>query len=224
MSLAKLLDMFRALREGAPLGDVLMLKLDALSRPSEALTARLERFRDPPPPPDLPTLRRLPAGTFGREYARFLDANRIDPLAVSARVRARFHDDPYLVRYTTTHDLHHVLTGFDAGLAGEIGVLAFTVGQGSAPVGRWGLAAARAVYTLVSPGQASRIASNVRVGLAMGGAAELVLAEPIEAWLEEPLEAVRRRLRVPDPREVGVLPSGESVVARLLYPARTAGG
>jgi ubiquinone biosynthesis protein Coq4 len=200
-----------------------MLKLDALSRPSEALIAKLERFRNPPPPPDLSILRRLPAGTFGREYARFLDANRIDPLAVSARVQARFHDDPYAVRYTTTHDLHHVLTGFDAGLAGEIGVLAFTVGQGSAPVSRWGLAAARAVYTLVSPGQARRIARNARAGLAMGSAAELVLAEPIETWLEEPLEAVRRRLRIPDPCDAGVLASGGSVVARLLYPARADG-
>jgi ubiquinone biosynthesis protein Coq4 len=224
MHLAKLLQAFRAFREGAPLGDVVMLKLDALSRPSETLIAKLERFRDPPATPDLPALRRLPAGTLGREYARFLDANGIDPLAVSIRVRANFHDDPYLVRYTTTHDLHHVLTGFDAGLAGEIGVAAFTVAQGSAPVGRWGLAAAHAVYSLVSPSQARRIAINARAGLAMGRAADLVLAEPIEAWLDEPLEAVRRRLRIPDPRDAGVVPSGESVVARLLYPARMAGG
>jgi ubiquinone biosynthesis protein Coq4 len=53
---------------------------------------------------------------------------------ISADVRERFRDNPYALRYTTTHDLHHVLTGFDTGLAGEAGVVAFNVGQGSAPV------------------------------------------------------------------------------------------
>jgi hypothetical protein len=33
---------------------------------------------------------------------------------------------------------------------------------------------------------------------------------------------VRARLRIPDPRDAGVLPSGSSVVGRLLYPPRRA--
>ena len=222
MDLAKLLRALRAYRSGAPLGDIVVLKLDALSSPSPAVAKKLASLRDDAPTHDLARLRALPAGTLGREYARFLDANGITPLAVSDDVRRRFRDAPYALRYTATHDLHHVLAGFDTGLAGEAGVLAFNVGQGSAPVSRAMLSFVRVLYTLASPTQARAIASNVRVGLAMGRRAELVIAAPIESYFERPLGDARKALGIPDPREAGVLPSGKSVVARLLYPPSAA--
>ena len=131
-------------------------------------------------------------------------------------MRQRFSRAPYALRYTATHDLHHVLAGFDTGLAGEAGVLAFNVGQGSAPVGRAMLWLVRLLFMLVSPTQARAIASNMSVGLAMGRRAQLVIASPLESHFEEPLAVVRARLGIPDPREAGVLPSGRSVVARLV--------
>lgn len=158
----------------------------------------------------------MPAGSLGREYARFLDANGIVPLAVSPALRERFRSAPYVLRYTSTHDLHHVLAGFDAGLAGEIGVVAFNVGQGAAPVSRAMLRFAAVLYAILAPMQARVIAHNLRVGLAMGRAASLVMASPLESWLAEPLADVRRRLGIPDPREAGVLPSGRSLVTSLL--------
>jgi ubiquinone biosynthesis protein COQ4 len=218
MDLSKLLRTLRAYRSGAPLGDVVVLKLDALSSPSRDVELELESLRGYAPPQDLSILRGLPVGSLGREYARFLDANAITPLVVSAAVRERFARAPYALRYTATHDLHHVLSGFDTGLAGEAGVLAFNVGQGSAPVGRAVLWLVRLLYTLASPTQARAIARNVRMGLAMGRRAKLVIASPLEAWFDEPLASVRARLGIPDPRGAGVLRSGRSVVARLLLP------
>ena len=222
MNLAKMLRMFRAYRAGAPLGDVVVLKLDALSAAPKAVAEKLAGVRGYAPEQDLAVLRRLPPGTLGREYALFLDANRIAPLVVTPAIRERFRRDPYALRYTTTHDIHHVLAGFDTGLAGEAGVLAFNVGQGAAPVSRAMLSVVRVLYSVASPTQARAIANNVRVGLAMGKSAELVIGAPVESYFEEPLAHVRRRLGIPDPREAGVLPSGASVVARLLLPpART---
>jgi ubiquinone biosynthesis protein COQ4 len=218
MNLAKLLHMYRAYRSGAPLGDVVVLKLDALSSPRPDVAKKLEAVHGYAPPQDLPALRALPAGSLGREYARFLDANGIAPLVVSAAVRERFARDPYALRYTATHDIHHVLAGFDTGFAGEAGVLAFNVGQGSAPVGPAMLWLVRLLFVLASPTQARAVANNVRVGLAMGRAAQLVIASPLESWFDEPLADVRARLGIPDPRVAGVLPSGQSVVARLLLP------
>jgi len=211
-----MLRMFRAYRSGAPLGDVVVLKLDALSAAPKGVTEKLEAMRGYAPEQDLATLRRLPSGTLGREYALFLDANGIAPLVISPGVRERFRHDPYALRYTTTHDIHHVLAGFDTGLAGEAGVLAFNVGQGAAPVSRAMLSIVRVLYTMASPMQARAIADNVRVGLAMGENAELVIAAPIESDFEEPLVEVRRRLGIPDPREAGVRSSGRSAVTRLL--------
>jgi ubiquinone biosynthesis protein COQ4 len=217
MNLRKMIETIRAYRAGVPLGDVVVLKLDALSAPPKSTLRRLERVRGYAPEQDRPALRALPPGTLGREYARFLDANGIEPLAISAGVKERFRQNPYALRYTTTHDLHHVLTGFDAGLAGEVGVVAFNVGQGSAPIGRAMLWGARVLYSILAPGQAARIWHNARVGLEMGRRAALVIAEPIESWFTEPLDRVRDRLSIPDPQAANVQPSGSSVVGDLIY-------
>ena len=113
MNLRKMLETIRAYRAGAPLGDVVVLKLDALAAPPKDLIRRLERMRGYAPKQDLAWLRTLPPGSLGREYARFLDANGIEPLVVSAELKERFRENPYALRYTATHDLHHVLTGFE---------------------------------------------------------------------------------------------------------------
>ncbi len=220
MNLRKMVETIRAYRAGAPLGDVAVLKLDALSAPSQRTIRELERVHHYAPSHDLAALRALPAGTLGREYARFLDANGIEPLVVSDAVKERFRTNPYALRYTTTHDLHHVLTGFDTGLAGEAGAAAFTVGQGSAPIGSAMLWVVRVLYAILSPTQARRVWHNIRVGLAMGRRAKLVIAEPIESWFAEPLDRVRAKLGIPDPHGANVWASGTSVVAGFLYPMK----
>jgi len=221
MNLARVIETLRAFHAGAPLGDVAVLKLDVLS-PPKGITAKLERVRGYAPEQNLSVLRALPAGTLGREYARFLDANGIVPLVISPGVKERFRDNPFLLRYATTHDLHHVLTGFDAGLAGEAGVYAFTVAQGSAPGGRATLHVARVVWSILSPIQARRIWHNIRIGTELGRAAALLIAQPIESYFEEPLGEVRRKLGLGDPQRVGVLPSGTSTFYRLVFASRKA--
>ena len=220
MNLAKMLDTLRAFRAGAPLGDVAVLKLDALAAPPRGIEARLERVRGYAPEQDLTALRALPPGSLGREYARFLDANHITPLAISPHIKERFHENPFVLRYTATHDLHHCLLGFDAGLAGEAGAYAFMVAQCAAPGGHGMLWTVRILYALFSPPQARRVWHNIRVGLAQGRAAKLVIAEPIEAWFAEPLEEARKKLGIADPHAAGVLASRPSVFARLAYGAR----
>ncbi|HKE10432.1 MAG TPA: Coq4 family protein [Myxococcota bacterium] len=217
MNLRRMIETVRAFRAGVPLGDVAVLKLDAFSGASKAILRRLEPLRGYAPDQNLPRLRELRAGTLGREYARFLDFNGLEPLAISPGIKERFRDKPYVLRYTTTHDLHHVLTGFDTGLAGEAGVIAFTVGQGSAPIGPAMLWVARIVYSILSPSQAREILHNVRIGLRIGRHAELVIAQRIEASFEEPLTQVRVKLGIPDPAEAGVLPSRTSLIGDLLY-------
>lgn len=222
MDLRKFLAMIREDRAGAPLGDVVVRKLDALSAPPKAIARALDGVRGYAPAHDLAALRALPAGTLGREYARFLDANGIEPLAISDAVRERFRDNPYALRYTTTHDLHHVLTGFDAGLAGEAGVVGFNVGQGSAPGTRALLWGPCFLWALLSPSQAQRIWHNVAVGRELGRKAKLVVAQPLEAWFEEPLARVRARLGISDPQVAGVFPSGTSVIGDALRKRRQA--
>jgi ubiquinone biosynthesis protein Coq4 len=76
-------------------------------------------------------------------------------------------------------------------------VLAFDVAQGTAPVGRWALVVVRILFALAAPWRARAIAANIRRGLAVGRDAELVMAAPLESWLERPIEDVRRTPRMP---------------------------
>ncbi len=195
----------------------MVLKLDALAGPPKGIAQRLEAVRGYAPEQNLSVLRALPAGSFGREYARFLDANGIEPLVISAAVKARYRDNPFVLRYTTTHDLHHVLTGFDTGIAGEAGNFAFSVGQGAAPGTGKLLWLMRILHPLISPSQATRIWHNIRVGRELGRQAKLLIAQPIESHFEKPLDQVRAEFGIPDPTAAGVLPSGRSLLGDLLY-------
>jgi ubiquinone biosynthesis protein Coq4 len=219
VNLRKMIETTRAYRAGVPLGDVAVMKLDAmLAAPPEDMARRLEAVRDYAPEQNLSHLRALPAGTLGREYARFLDANGIEPLVISAAVKERFRENLFALRYTVTHDMHHLLTGFDTGLAGEVGNFAFSVGQGLVPGAGKLLWWMRFGYPLLSPSQARRIWHNIRVGLALGKAAKLLIAEPLESRFEEPIGRVRADLGLPlDPAAAGVLPSGHSIVGDRLY-------
>jgi ubiquinone biosynthesis protein COQ4 len=85
---------------------------------------------------DRESLRALPNGTLGREYARFLDRERISPEGL---VDASAEEDPpvYLderarvfgLRLRDMHDLWHVVTGYKRDLFGEAALLAFTYAQ-----------------------------------------------------------------------------------------------
>ena len=78
--------MFREYSSGAPLGDVAVLKFDAMARAPKGMNERLHALRGYRPRVDVDELRQLPEGTLGREYARFLDANGITPLSISKRI------------------------------------------------------------------------------------------------------------------------------------------
>ena len=219
MKLRQWSEMFREYRAGAPLGDVAALKFDAMSNPPSGMNERLRALRGYLPKIDLEELRQLPAGSLGREHARFLDKNGITPLVISKRIAGRFFENPWVLRYTTTHDLHHVLSGFDTGLPGEAGAFAFTVGQGSAPGGMGYIWLVRLLYPLIAPTQARKVWNNVRVGLELGKRAKLVIAEPLESFFEEPLESVRTRLGLPrQPASAGVEASGRSFFQDWMYP------
>ena len=194
-----------------------VLKLDALAAPPKGIAQRLEAVRGYAPEQNLSVLRALPAGTLGREYARFLDANGIEPLVISAAVKERFRENPFALRYTVTHDLHHVLTGFDTGLAGEAGDFAFSVGQGVCARHRQAalVGALRVRAALADPGEADLAQHPGRARARKAG--EAPDREPLESRFEEPIGQVRADLGIPDPAVSGVLPSGHSVIGDALY-------
>jgi ubiquinone biosynthesis protein COQ4 len=77
---------------------------------------------------DVPALRTLPDGTFGRAVARYFDDNGLDPKAIPklestdeiAWTKAHLYE---------THDLWHVATGFATDMPGELALQAFGAAQ-----------------------------------------------------------------------------------------------
>lgn len=217
MNWSELKEVMTAALGDASLGDVAALKLGAQSDAPERVQAAIRRLPTPILDVSLSSLRQLPEGTLGREYARFLDDNGLEHFELSDRVLSRFRDDPFTIRYTLTHDLHHLLAGFDTGIAGELGVAAFTAAQDTGYLSERYVRFARWLVAFMSPSQAAAAWHNVVLGIEMGRAAELIVAAPLEEWMELPLEEVRLRLGISPADRARVRPSGTSLYAQLMY-------
>lgn len=76
---------------------------------------------------DLDALRAMPEGTLGRAFAKYFEDHKIAPFESPYEVR---NDVDYIVkRYRETHDLVHVLTGYDTDALGEMELQAFALGN-----------------------------------------------------------------------------------------------
>jgi ubiquinone biosynthesis protein Coq4 len=79
-------------------------------------------------PYDLDLLARCPEGSLGRSYVAFMRAARLDPAALPLP-EAKDCLSYFVYRLRKTHDVFHVVTGFDAKQLGEIGLQAFYLAQ-----------------------------------------------------------------------------------------------
>ena len=204
MTFKQVRQLWNARRQGVPFGDIAVMKFDMLSKPPAGLNDRLRALGNGYFEVDPTALRKLPAGTLGREFVRLLDDQGLEPLEVSPEMREKFRDNPYPLRYTTTHDLFHVLTGFTTTPAGEMGLLAFMIAQGFDVGSRAQLWAMMGLTAWIVPLHIPGMIRNMRVGTEMGKKAKNLLLEPLESHLSEPLDTLRARLGLPDPNSIGM--------------------
>jgi ubiquinone biosynthesis protein COQ4 len=79
---------------------------------------------------DLEMLARLPEGTLGREYVRFLRERQLTPDLFQAPENVHDPRAAYVMkRIRQSHDLWHLLTGHATNPSGEVALQAFTYGQ-----------------------------------------------------------------------------------------------
>lgn len=204
MTFKQVRELWQARRRGVPIGDIAVMKFAMMSKAPAGLNERLREFGNGMFDVDLDELRRMPAGSLGREYARMLDERGLLPLEISAETRSKYQDNPYALRYTTTHDLFHVLTGFPTTPAGEMGLFAFMIAQGfdiGSRLTLWGMIAA---YTWIVPLHIAGMVHNMRIGDVMGKKAKNLLLEPLESCLSEQISVLRVRMGLPDPDQVGM--------------------
>jgi ubiquinone biosynthesis protein COQ4 len=139
---------------------------------------------------DFAALERLPDGTLGREYVRFLRDNDITPDVFQMPARGDERVRYVEMRIRQTHDLWHVLTGYAPDVTGEVLLQAFTFAQLRAPSALAIAAMGTVRFGWRTPGFFRRLRAAVRGGKATR---KLAAFRWEEHW-GEPVEELRKEL------------------------------
>ncbi|PZV01815.1 MAG: ubiquinone biosynthesis protein [Cyanobium sp.] len=176
-----------------------------LATPSYALAAEhlghdpacaaLIRERYIPGPQNLEALAALPSNTLGHAYAAELARLGYDPNLHAGMVPNS--DAEYVeLRLSQTHDLWHLITGFDSSTHGEIGLQAFHLSQFPYPLASLLTAQALLSTTLFEAEQLADLVEAIRTGLEMGRQAQPLFAQRWEEGWQKPLSDWRNKLNL----------------------------
>ena len=162
--------------------------------------AELMDQRYPPLQPDITTLSQLPQGSLGQRYAQLITSLGYDPEFF--RPRPIDTEAQWLTqRIATTHDIHHVVSGFGTTPQGESGVLAITAAQIGFPAYVLLTSASQLASFRFQVDRFEGISRAIGHGQAIARQAQcLALARWEEGW-ERPVEHWRQELGISDPAE-----------------------
>lgn len=146
--------------------------------------------------PDLDTLGRLPPGSLGRVFADHLRANDLDPAALF-----RAHPDDGMgwlnAHFEQTHDIWHVLTGFETDVPGELGLQCFYLAQIEGPPPMAILSAGLLHTTIKHPDDIAVTMEAVTRGWRIGRAAKPLFGVRWDQRWSKPLAAIRKEFGLP---------------------------
>lgn len=142
---------------------------------------------------DLTELLQLPEQTLGGAYARHMLKQGFDPQEFIHPDEPR--EDWVNRRAAIAHDVHHMITGFDATPVGEYGLAAFSLVQ------YWDLLnvfvlSFLPLFVLSDWRSAPRLLATTLSGFRMGFACRPIFAYPFEANWNQPLTEVRKTLGI----------------------------
>lgn len=177
------------------LGDFAILKSDVFgAKVSPEVADKLENLVGYHPKIDLDKLIEYPEGSFGREYAEHMKRNNLQPLNISSELADVARRNVFALRYVVTHDIFHVLLGFDTSYAGEIGVLAFAAAQNYSKSLKISFWFAKILYPIIAPNQIKAILENQHKGKELAHKAKFLLGYRFEEHWHESLDKVKQDL------------------------------
>ena len=136
-------------------------------------------------------LAKLPADTLGGSYARHMLAAGFDPNVFNDV----FEDEDWLdQRATVSHDIYHVVTGFDASPLGEYGLAAFAIVQYRDMLNTFILSFAP--LSLLRPNWTFPLLRNLWRGFKIGRQCKPIIGYAFEQNWEKPLSQVRQELGI----------------------------
>lgn len=166
--------------------------IPALNEP-EFIALHAERAN---PRIELTYLRTLPEHSFGRAVAKFLDdrgfqANEFPMPGLEDPV------DFMISRMRQSHDLWHVLAGYDTHVEDELALQAFTFAQLRAPLSPLIIAAGLVHLITTRPTDVLHAFEGIVDGWQRGNQCQSLVAFRWEKEWETDLDALRERLRLP---------------------------
>ena len=151
-------------------------------------------------------LKALPKGTVGRTYVEFMEregltAHGLVEESLSNRAAHEQYDDDllwYANRLRDTHDMYHVLTGYGRDALGEDALLGYTHSQhGGLGVSFIAFMGNRQIAKQAP--KAARVKEVLAEGRRNGKAAKRIIEQDIVSLLDQPIDAVRKRLNIAEP-------------------------
>lgn len=157
--------------------------------------AALIRERYIPPAHDLETLLTFPPDSLGYIYAAQIKKTGYNPnLHEGMTVDSDAH---YVeLRLSQTHDIWHIVTGFDTTLAGEIGLQAFHLPQFPYPLATMLIANILIYTTLSTPEDLPKLLVAIAQGFQMGKVAKQLFSQKWEDEWKKPLSQWQAELNI----------------------------
>jgi ubiquinone biosynthesis protein COQ4 len=140
-------------------------------------------------------LEAMPDGTLGREYARFIRTNAIDPLGDLLELAAPSNVLEYAFRRAyKLHDVMHVVLGCDTSILGEVRIVSYSVGQRRGDDGAAADLALAVLFlhlALRKPGEFKEAIRLAREWMTIGERSKLYVGFRLEDWMNRPVGDVR---------------------------------
>ncbi|MGB3405007.1 MAG: Coq4 family protein [Microcoleaceae cyanobacterium] len=150
------------------------------------------------PEPNVEQLLQCPKESLGYQYADYLNVSGFDP-HFYRDLKITDHNSYLLMRRRQTHDIWHIITGFGADVASELGLKAFELAQTRSPMSAI-LVAGGLVRTLFeTPEDLGYLLDRLAIGYRMGAKAQPFLAQKWEQHWEKSVEQWRSELNVEVP-------------------------
>ncbi len=148
-----------------------------------------------PPRHDLDRLLAYPPDSLGYIYAATMQKSGFDPnlhIGMTAETDAKYVE----LRLSQTHDLWHIITGFDTSPIGEIGLQAVHLAQFPYPLATMLLANSLMASTLFAPAELPELLRSISRGWQMGETARSLFAQKWEEGWEKPLVKWQSELNI----------------------------